>query len=55
MERRSATGLGLVSARLRMEDNRQIRVTERTVATIGFEGIPHTPAPGGDQLLKEAL
>lgn len=54
-ERKSATGLGLVSARLRMEDNRQIRVTERTVATIGFEGIPYTPAPGGDQLLKEAL
>ncbi|HVJ56809.1 MAG TPA: hypothetical protein VM574_03150, partial [Terrimicrobiaceae bacterium] len=54
-ERKSANGLGLVSARLRMEDNRQIRVTERTVATIGFEGIPYTPASGGDQLLKEAL
>jgi hypothetical protein len=54
-ERKSATGLGLVSARLRMEDDRQIGVTERTVATIGFEGIPYTPASGGDQLLKEAL
>ena len=54
-ERRSATGLGLVSARLRMDDNRKITVTERTVVTIGFEGIPYTPASGGDQLLKEAL
>jgi hypothetical protein len=45
-ERKSATGLGLVSARL--------TVTERTVATIGFEGIPYTPA-FGDELLKEAL
>ena len=42
-ERKSANGLGLVSARLRMEDNRKIAVTERTVATIGFEGIPYTP------------
>jgi hypothetical protein len=53
-ERKSATGLGLVSARLRMDGNRKITVTERTVATIGFEGIPYTPA-FGDELLKEAL
>jgi hypothetical protein len=54
-DRKSANGLGLVSARLRMDDNRQITVTERTVATIGFEGIPYTPASGGDDLLKETL
>ena len=54
-ERKSANGLGLVSARLRMDDNRKITVTERTVATIGFEGIPYTPAFAGDELLKEAL
>jgi hypothetical protein len=54
-ERKSANGLGLVSARLRMDDNRKITVTKRTVATIGFEGIPYTPASVGDGLLKEAL
>ena len=54
-ERKSANGLGLVSARLRMDDSRKITVTERTVATIGFEGIPYTPASVGDGLLKEAL
>jgi hypothetical protein len=54
-ERKSANGLGLVSARLRMDDSRKISVTERTVATIGFEGIPYTPASRGDELLKEAL
>jgi hypothetical protein len=54
-ERKSANGLGLVSARLRMDDSRKITVTERTVATIGFEGIPYTPASIGDELLKEVL
>ena len=54
-ERKAANGLGLVSARLRMDDSRKITVTERTVATIGFEGIPYTPASVGDELLKEAL
>ena len=43
VERDAANDLSLVSARLRMEDNRKITVTERTVATIGFEGIPYTP------------
>jgi len=52
VERDAANDLSLVSARLRMEDNRKITVTERTVATIGFEGIPYTP-PSGGELLKE--
>ena len=54
-ERTSVNGLGLVSARLRMDEKRQITVTERTVARIGFEGIPYTPASAGDELLKDAL
>ena len=54
-ERKSANGLGLVSARLRMDESRKITVTERTVATIGFDGIPYTPASVGDGLLKKAL
>ena len=54
-ERKSANGLGLVSARLRMDDNRKITVTEQTVATIEFEGIPYTPTSAGDDLLKETL
>jgi hypothetical protein len=54
-ERESANGLSLVSARLRMDDNRKITVTEQTVATIGFEDIPYTPPSAGDELLKEAL
>jgi hypothetical protein len=54
-ERKSANGLGLVSARLRMDDSRKITMTERTVVTIGFEGIPYTPASVGDELLKEGL
>jgi hypothetical protein len=40
-EERAAVGrLGLVSARLKMDENRDITVSERTVAMIGFEGIP---------------
>jgi hypothetical protein len=54
-ERKAANGLGLVSARLRMDDNRKITLTERTVAMIGFEDIPYTPTSAGDELLKEAL
>ncbi len=43
-ERKAARGLGLVSARLKMDDEtRKITVTERTVATIGFDGIPYRP------------
>jgi hypothetical protein len=54
-ERKSANGLGLVSARLRMDEQRKITVTERTVAMIGFEGIPYTPPPKGDELLEDTL
>ena len=54
-ERKVANGLGLVSARLKMDEKRKITVTERTVAMIGFEGIPYTPASGSGGLLKEAL
>lgn len=44
-ERKAAQGLGLVSARLKMDDEtRKITVTGRTVAMIGFEGIPYTPS-----------
>jgi hypothetical protein len=43
-ERKAARGLGLVSARLKMDDEtRKITVTERTVAMIGFDGIPYRP------------
>jgi hypothetical protein len=44
-ERSAAGGLGLVSARLKMDENRDITVSERTVAMIGFEGIPFAPPP----------
>ena len=44
-ERAAMGGLGLVSARLKMDENRDITVSERTVAMIGFEGIPFTPPP----------
>jgi hypothetical protein len=53
-ERKTANGLGLVSARLKMNESRKIIVTERTVAVIGFDGIPYTPPSQGDEL-KEAL
>ena len=53
-ERKSANDLSLVSARLRMEDNRKITVTERTVATIGFEGIPYTPPSAANSSRKPA-
>lgn len=44
-EREDVLGLGLVSAQVRMDDEtRKITVTERTVARIGFDGIPHTPS-----------
>ena len=43
-ERASAGSLGLVSARLKMDESRNITVSERTVAIIGFDGIPFTPA-----------
>ena len=43
-ERAAAGSLGLVSARLKMDEDRNIKVSERTVATIGFDGIPFTPS-----------
>ena len=47
-ERRAAAGrLGLVRANLKMDQNRAISVSERTVAVIEFDGIPYTPAPKG--------
>jgi hypothetical protein len=54
-EREAATGLGLVSARLRMDEKRKITVSERTVAMIGFEEISYTPPPQGDEQRGEAL
>lgn len=54
-ERKTVNGLGLVSARLRMDESRKITVTERTVAMIGFEGIPYTPPPQGGEPPKEIL
>ena len=45
-EERAVVGsLGLVSARLKMDEDRDITVSERTVAMIGFDGIPFTPPP----------
>jgi hypothetical protein len=52
-ERKAAQGLGLVSARLRMDEKRRITVTERTVGMIGFEGIPYTPSSRKGERLKE--
>lgn len=54
-ERKAVTGLGLVSARIRMDEKRKITVSESTVAMIGFEGIPYTPPSQEGELLKEAL
>jgi hypothetical protein len=54
-ERAAAGGLGLVSARLKMDENRDITVSERTVAMIGFEGIPFAPHPQDDAEPKEPL
>jgi hypothetical protein len=45
-EERAVVGsLGLVSARLKMDEDRDITVSELTVAMIGFDGIPFTPPP----------
>ena len=45
-EERAVVGsLGLVSARLKMDEDRDITVSEHTVAMIGFDGIPFTPPP----------
>lgn len=44
-ERVTAGSLGLVRASLKMDGNRAITVSERTVAVIGFDGIPFTPPP----------
>jgi hypothetical protein len=46
-EREGAGSLGLVRVRLEMNEKRAITVSERTVAAIGFDGIPFTPAPNG--------
>jgi hypothetical protein len=54
-EREAANGLGLVSVQLTMNEKRKITVSERTVAMIGFEGIPYTPPPKEGGLLKDAL
>lgn len=54
--RENLLGLGLVSAQLRMDDEtRKITVTERTVARIEFNGIPHTPSPERGVEPDEAL
>ncbi|HEU4678005.1 MAG TPA: hypothetical protein VFS35_00700 [Terrimicrobiaceae bacterium] len=55
-EREGVLGLGLVSAELRMDDEtRKITVTERTVARIEINGIPHTPSAEGNAEVDEAL
>jgi len=54
-ERKAANGLGLVSARVRMDEKRKITVSERTVAMIGFEGIPYTPPSQEGEPSKETL
>ena len=54
-ERAAMGGLGLVSARLKMDENRDITVSERTVAMIGFEGIPFTPPPQDGAEPREPL
>ncbi|HEY5706663.1 MAG TPA: hypothetical protein VIS96_13930 [Terrimicrobiaceae bacterium] len=55
-ENRAAVGsLGLVRARLKMDEKRSITVSERTVAMIGFDGIPFAPFSHGATEPKESL
>jgi hypothetical protein len=54
-ERAAVGGLGLVSARLKMDENRDIKLSERTVAMIGFDGIPFTPSPQDSAKPKGSL
>jgi hypothetical protein len=49
-ERAAAGRLGFVRATLEMDVNREINVSERTVAQIEFDGIPYTPPPRGAAL-----
>jgi hypothetical protein len=46
-DRAAADRLGLVRASLKMDEKRVISVSERTIATIEFDGIPFTPPPKG--------
>lgn len=54
-ERAEVGRLGLVSARLKMDEDRAITLSERTVAMIGFNGIPFTPPPKDGAAPKESL